>query len=125
MSVRIDSEPQDILVKADRMHISNIFSNLLENAVKYARGETVITITLRQTGNRTDIKVSDNGRGIPADELKHIFEKFYRSPAVRRENIPGGLGLSYVKSLVEAHRGHIRVESEPNRGTTFYISIPQ
>ena len=126
VSIRIDSEPQDILVKADRMHISNIFSNLLENAVKYARGEAVITITLRQTGNRTDIKVSDNGRGIPADELKHIFEKFYRSPAVRRENIPGlGLGLSYVKSLVEAHRGHIRVESEPNRGTTFYISIPQ
>ena len=116
VSIRIDSEPQDILVKADRMHISNIFSNLLENAVKYARGEAVITITLRQTGNRTDIKVS----------LKHIFEKFYRSPAVRRENIPGlGLGLSYVKSLVEAHRGHIRVESEPNRGTTFYISIPQ
>ena len=114
VSIRIDSEPQDILVKADRMHISNIFSNLLENAVKYARGEAVITITLRQTGNRTDIKVSDNGRGIPADELKHIFEKFYRSPAVRRENIPGlGLGLSYVKSLVEAHRGHIRVESEP------------
>ena len=126
VSIRIDSEPQDILVKADRMHISNIFSNLLENAVKYARGEAVITITLRQTGNRTDIEVSDNGRGIPADELKHIFEKFYRSPAVRRENIPGlGLGLSYVKSLVEAHRGHIRVESEPNRGTTFYISIPQ
>ena len=55
VSVRIDSEPQDILVKADRMHISNIFSNLLENAVKYARGEAVITITLRQTGNRTDI----------------------------------------------------------------------
>ena len=124
--IHFEPDNEEILVKADPMHIRNIFSNLLENAVKYARGEVTVDIRIHCQPHRIDIEVSDNGRGIPADEQKHIFEKFYRSQAVRREGIPGlGLGLSYVKNLVEAHQGEITVESEAGKGTTFYISLPQ
>ena len=106
--------------------MSSVLSTLLDNAVKYSGKQVTIALEARQDGDKTCISIADNGIGIAPRDQIHIFEKFYRSPAVRRENIPGlGLGLSYVKSLVEAHRGHIRVESEPNRGTTFYISIPQ
>ena len=113
-------------MRADQMHIRNIFSNLLENAVKYAQGDVTIDIRIHSQPHRIDIEVGDNGRGISADEQKHVFEKFYRSQTVRREGIPGlGLGLSYVKSLVEAHQGEITIKSEAGIGTTFYISLPQ
>lgn len=126
VTVRFQPDKDPMPMRADQIHIRNIFSNLLENAVKYAQGDVTIDIRIHSQPHRIDIEVGDNGRGISADEQKHVFEKFYRSQTVRREGIPGlGLGLSYVKSLVEAHQGEITVKSEAGIGTTFYISLPQ
>jgi two-component system phosphate regulon sensor histidine kinase PhoR len=119
-----DTDNTDMM--ADRMHIVNIFCNLLENAVKYSEGETSILIDCRSIGDKYRIEVSDNGFGIPSDEHAHVFEKYFRSTNVEDKNIPGiGLGLCYVKLLVAAHRGTISLKSKLGEGSTFTIEIPK
>ncbi len=109
------------------MHLINIIDNLLENAVKYSREIVDIEIDYQKLDDDSiRISIRDNGFGIPQSELKNIFEKFYRGRNGIDKNIAGmGLGLAYVRMLVEAHRGHIYVESELNNGSTFIIEIPQ
>lgn len=117
----------DITITADKIHLINIIDNLLENAVKYSREDVHIEIDYHEQKNDSiRISVKDNGLGISKSDCKHIFEKFYRSRAVIDKGIPGmGLGLTYVRMLVEAHRGTIRIESEQTLGSTFIIELPQ
>lgn len=125
--VTLDIEPESITVVADRTHFSNIISNLIDNAVKYSKEQADIIICCRRTENcgpAITISITDRGIGIPPDKLKHIFDKFYRVPTGNLHNVKGyGLGLYYVKTMVEKHGGSITVKSEPETGTTFAITI--
>lgn len=118
---------EDVIITADRMHMMNIIDNLLENAVKYSREKVEIEIDYQKCDNDyVRISVKDNGLGIPKSEHRHIFEKFYRGRIGFEKNIAGmGLGLAYVRMLVEAHRGNIHIESELNHGSSFIIELPQ
>ncbi|MBO5500365.1 MAG: HAMP domain-containing histidine kinase [Bacteroidales bacterium] len=112
--------PSDFTVNADRMHLSNILNNLIDNAVKYS-GEKV-AIHIATEGN--SLTVSDNGIGMSATDLKHIFEKFYRAHTGNLHDVKGyGLGLYYVHSIVEKHGWSITVQSEPGKGTSFTLSL--
>lgn len=109
----------------DEVHFTNIIFNLLDNALKYCDKPLLLTI---ETWNEKDnllISIEDNGIGIHKDDQKRIFEKFYRVSTGNLHNVKGfGLGLAYVKKIITEHRGSIKVESEPNIGTKFIITIP-
>ena len=108
------------IINADRMHLGNILNNLIDNAIKYS-GETV-AISIKATARQISIK--DNGIGISDSDIKHIFEKFYRAHTGNIHDVKGyGLGLYYVKSIVEKHGWIITAESEPGKGTTFTLSL--
>ena len=117
----------DVEAWADRMHIGNIVCNLLENAIKYSRESVTIRIDYRlHEDGKLQISVADNGIGIAKADQRYVFDKFYRSETAKDKAVPGiGLGLSYVKLLVEAHGGTITFESTEGEGTTFTIIIPQ
>ena len=117
----------NLKIRADRMHLANIVCNLLENAVKYSVEAVTIRIDYRMCEDgMLQITVADNGFGIVKADQRYVFDKFYRSETVKDKSIPGiGLGLSYVKLLVEAHGGTITFESTEGQGTTFTIIIPQ
>ncbi|MDD4589733.1 MAG: HAMP domain-containing sensor histidine kinase [Parabacteroides sp.] len=126
LEIKLETDETPMLVKADKMHIGNIISNLLENAVKYSGGNSRIVLRIHCFTGRFLIEVEDNGFGISTDDQVHIFEKFYRCRSVQQRDIPGiGLGLSYVKMLVDAHKGSIFVSSHINEGAKFTINIPQ
>ncbi len=113
-------------ITADRMHIANILSNLLENAVKYSEGDTTILIDCRIVGDIYRIEVSDNGFGIPSSECAYVFDKYFRSSTIEGRDIPGmGLGLCYVKLLVQAHKGSISLLSKLGEGSKFIIELPR
>lgn len=114
------------ILYADEVHFSNIMFNLLDNAVKYCNSVPHIEVeTLGMGHNTISIKVKDNGIGMDKDTQSRIFEKFYRAHTGNLHNVKGfGLGLTYVKAIVEAHHGKIKVESIPNIGSTFTITLP-
>lgn len=111
---------------ADLAHLKNVFSNLFDNAIKYARADAQIDVEVKKKGKFVLIEVTDNGLGIAENYQKDIFEMFFRVPAGDRHDVKGfGLGLAYVKLVVEQHGGTIKVNSVLNKGTTFVVSIPQ
>ncbi len=113
------------LLMADEVHFTNLISNLLDNAVKYSKDNLLITITTQNTASQFKIKIEDNGIGMNKETLGRIFEKFYRAHTGNLHNVKGfGLGLSYVKTMVQAHRGSIKAESIPGKGTSFFLSFP-
>lgn len=118
---------EDIILTADKMHIGNIISNLLENSIKYSGESVKIDIDYRENSNDSVcITVKDNGFGIAKTDVNYIYDKFFRSSSALDKDIPGmGLGLAYVKQLVQAHRGNIVMESEEGVGTIFTINLPQ
>ena len=117
-------------VRGDRTHLTSIFYNLIDNAVKYCIVSPVINISTRSDAQALTVEVRDNGIGIPRSEQRKIFDRLYRVPTGNVHNVKGfGLGLSYVKAVVEKHGGSIRVESEPEgydqvTGSRFIITIP-
>ncbi len=126
--VTLDIVPENLTATADRTHLANIVSNLLDNAVKYSRDRADITIRCRhtETNGRTwmEITVTDHGIGIAHDRLPHVFDKFYRVPTGNRHEVKGyGLGLFYVKTMVEKHGGTVEVKSEPGKGSEFTVRI--
>jgi len=109
----------------DEVHMSTVINNLLSNAVRYGNSPCRIRMEISGDPEELSIAVSDNGPGISREELKHLFEKFYRGELSRKRVIKGlGLGLYYVKQIVVAHQGTVSVQSEPGKGSTFTIKIP-
>ncbi len=125
VEIILDIEPEDLTITADRTHFSNILSNLIDNAIKYSPEKAEIAIRCRKTETgQVEISVSDHGTGIPADKQPLVFDKFYRVPTGNVHNTKGyGLGLFYVKTMVEKHNGNVTVKSEPGKGSTFTIRV--
>lgn len=121
--IHIDVE-DDLVLDADRFHLSNIVSNLIDNAIKYSGESVHIDITAKATDEGTEIRVRDNGIGIAPDKQKHIFDKFYRVPTGNIHDVKGyGLGLYYAKTMVEKHGGTIEVSSAPGKGSEFILTL--
>lgn len=116
----------DTEITGDRFHLKHVLFNLVDNAVKYnTSAKPVIKISTNREEDHSGITVYDNGDGIPADHLPKIFEKFYRVPTGNIHRVKGfGLGLYYVKKIIELHQGIVSIESEPGKGTSVYIQLP-
>ena len=116
----------DPIIEADEVHFSNIIFNLLDNAMKYASDTPHIVVeTLKHGNGMFTVRIKDNGIGMDKETQTRIFEKFYRAHTGNLHNVKGfGLGLSYVKAIVDAHNGKIKVESIPGKGSTFTITLP-
>jgi two-component system phosphate regulon sensor histidine kinase PhoR len=113
------------VIFADKVHITNVINNLLDNANKYSPRKPMITVVTRNLDDGVQVSITDNGIGINKANLRKVFEKLYRVPTGDVHNVKGfGLGLSYVKFIVEKHGGHVSVESEPGKGSTFRIWLP-
>lgn len=113
------------LVNADEVHFTNLISNLIDNAVKYSKDNLQLKISTWSNNKTVTIRIDDNGIGMSKETVKRIFEKFYRAHTGNLHNVKGfGLGLSYVKTVVDAHHGKIKVESVLGRGTSFIIDMP-
>jgi two-component system, OmpR family, phosphate regulon sensor histidine kinase PhoR len=116
---------QQPIIEADELHFTNIIINLIDNANKYSPDAPQITILTQNIHEGIEIRIQDQGKGIPKKMLGRVFEKFYRVPTGNVHDVKGfGLGLSYVKTIVEAHKGNIHAESELGKGSTFVIFIP-
>jgi heavy metal sensor kinase len=124
--VQIRSELQSVELDADPTRISQVVMNLLTNAIRYNREQGQVSIALRPEGNEAMLGVSDTGVGIPPEHQPHLFERFYRVDDARNRDDGGsGLGLAICKTIIDAHGGSIRVESEVGKGTTFVIRLPR
>ena len=123
--IKCDLEAGNSIIKADNTHIVNIVNNLLDNANKYSPDNPKINIKTYNENNGLSLEISDNGIGMTKEQKKHIFDKFYRVHTGNVHNVKGfGLGLSYVKAMVDAHNGNISVSSELGKGSTFKIHLP-
>lgn len=124
--ITFESELDYPLLRADAFHLSHIFNNLLDNANKYSREKPIIRIKAWEEGDYALVSIQDNGIGMSKDAQRKIFDKFYRVPTGNLHDVKGfGLGLSYVKTMLEAHRGEISVNSEVGKGSIFTIKLPK
>ena len=115
---------ENIFIVGDRMHTTNVVSNLIDNAIKYSKENPCILVLLKKEGARTTLTIKDQGIGISKEHISKIFNKLYRIPTGNLHNVKGfGLGLSYVKSIVELNGWNIEVKSKPNEGSEFTLII--
>ena len=123
--INISEINKEIMLLADRFHFANLVSNILENGVKYCEQQPVLNVSIHQKHKTIELLIADNGIGIPKDQRKKIFTKFYRVPTGNVHNVKGfGLGLDYVQKIVSAHKWKIKVDENPEGGSIFIISIP-
>lgn len=113
------------IVKADEIHFTNLLSNLVDNAIKYSKEKLVLKISTASNSKAIVIKIEDNGIGMSKESVKRVFEKFYRAHTGNIHNVKGfGLGMSYVKTVIDAHKGKIKVESTLGKGSCFIVELP-
>lgn len=124
--LKINTAGSDFTITADRLHISSVLFNLLDNALKYSNTNPEIEVALNESANLITLTVTDNGIGIPTEYQKKIFDKFFRVPSGNTHNVKGyGLGLSYVAYVVKLHKGTIELQSHEGNGSTFIIKLPK
>lgn len=126
-SIHTDIKAEDAIIFGDKMHVTNVLFNLMDNAVKYRRPDTDfhLNVSTRNEHGHLVIAIADNGLGIKKENLKKIFDRFYRVHTGNRHDVKGfGLGLAYVKGIIDAMHGTIHAESEYGKGTTFIINLP-
>lgn len=117
-------QEEQIFIVGDRVHTTNVVSNLIDNAIKYSKEVPMINVTLKKEGIRVTLSIEDKGIGIAKEHITKIFDKLYRVPTGNVHNVKGfGLGLSYVKSIVEINGWNIEVRSKPNEGSVFTLII--
>jgi two-component system phosphate regulon sensor histidine kinase PhoR len=124
--INLDVRAEKKIVRGDRLHLSNVLFNLLDNAIKYSHESPTVNVSIHNPDEtHVQLTVKDQGIGIADSEQRKIFDKFYRVPTGNRHNVKGfGLGLSYVKEIVQRHKGEIRVESKPGQGSAFHVILP-
>ena len=126
IKIELKADDADLTVNADAGRLYQVISNLLTNALRYARAETCICLQAESSPNHARLRVQDEGQGIAPEDLPFIFDRFYRSDKSRtRKDGGSGLGLAIVKELIQLHGGKIEVESELGKGTTFTIELPR
>ena len=128
IGVKLDTQlhASNPFIQADEVHFGNVISNLMDNAIKYSSTDPVIRINTENTKNGIHIGIMDNGIGMTKETQSKIFEKFYRAHTGNLHNVKGfGLGLAYVKAIVEGHRGKVAVESKVGEGSIFTLEFPQ
>lgn len=119
-------EAKNFKIYADRIHFTNVICNIIENGIKYSPVRAEIDIYTENAGNELVISIKDRGEGMAKKEIKKVFDKFYRIPKGDIHNVKGfGLGLFYVKQICDAHKWKLKLESEPEKGSSFTIMIKQ
>ncbi len=123
ISINLEENTPDLIIDQER--VKQVIVNLLNNAIKFSYDESIITISIRKTGNYVVFEIQDFGRGIPKDKQDKIFEIFYQTDLERDRKFGGvGLGLAISRGIILAHGGNIWVESEPGKGSTFRLTLP-
>ncbi len=125
-TIFLDIEAQDSKLVADKLRISQVIGNILDNAIKFSPQGKQVTVTLKEHGNECLVSISDRGIGVSPDFFDHIFERFYRVRNTASRQYSGiGMGLFIAKTIVEAHGGRVWLTSNPGRGSTFYFTLPR
>jgi two-component system, OmpR family, sensor histidine kinase BaeS len=124
VSLEVQGEPGLPEIRLDPDRMAQVFGNLITNSLRYTPEEGRIVLAAGQIGKMLEFSVQDNGQGISADDLPHIFDRFYRADPARAQGSESGLGLAIARSIVEAHGGTISAESQVGKGTTVRISLP-
>jgi len=124
-TVSIETSGHNFIIEADRLHLTSVLYNLLDNALKYSKGKPVIKINIADHTQYLEMTVTDNGIGIAPEYRYKVFEQFFRVPGGNRHNIKGyGLGLSYVNHIVRRHQGFVEVKSKLGEGSSFSVMLP-
>ena len=124
-NLTVDLAAERSVIRSDQNHLSNVIHNLLDNANKYSPEKPIIHISTKNVSQGIEMTIADQGQGMSREARKHIFDKFYRVHTGNRHDVKGfGLGLSYVKAMINAHQGSIRVQSEIGKGSSFTLFFP-
>lgn len=123
--VELDLEAENDEIIADEAHFTNLISNLIDNAIKYSKENLTLKISTCNSAKYVQIKIQDNGIGMNKETVKRVFEKFYRAHTGNLHNVKGfGLGMSYVKTVIDVHKGRIKVDSTLGKGSCFTVEVP-
>jgi signal transduction histidine kinase len=125
LALRVEPPPEPLLLEADQARLRQVLGNLVGNALNYTPAGGEIVLEAQSSDDRAQFIVSDNGPGIPAEDLPHVFDRFYRGAVQNRGAGGSGLGLAIAQALAHAHQGAISVESTPGQGARFIVDLPR